>query len=234
MPHSKAHTPFREVWHLWITPDFGPVERGEMAPPWVDQRQLDFHALRELLLSAFGNGPLNIRVPNDTIDQVTIHTRMDTHGEGDEMRCVDLAKRLRLEGKKQAGDVLDVSRLWANRQHLTNRAVVPPPVILPLLVETHDYEDMCQAKIAAKMRLGMLKEHPIEALRRTFSGEQGVDMSMDLSPEDQQGYLPERLREALADLLGAPYQSEAVIDFVSHDPLPAWAKQDMEAWGKPR
>src|SRR5690606_33129876 len=107
MPKRK---PYREVWHLWVTPDFQRVERGDSNRPWVDQRQVDFSALRQLCQDTFAIGPCYFRVPSDTIDQVTLHMReaADLDG-GESVRCGDFARSFLQASRKQKSDVVDVA-----------------------------------------------------------------------------------------------------------------------------
>lgn len=209
-----------------ISPDFSRVERGEMLPPWVDQRQLDFERLRKLLVDGLVFGNVNVRVPNDTIDQVTVHKRLAATEMGsDSMRCKDLADRLRKEGAKQKGKVIDVSKAWKNRQHLTNRYEVPPPIILPMLMESEDFEDMMMARTNTKLFLGMLKEHPIERMQRAFaSGASGDPQEIEDDEEIQEGRLSPQLQEGFEALFGIAYLPYAIIDVVSHDRFPSWVK----------
>lgn len=218
------HTPFRAVWHLMLAIDFRRVESGEIEAPWVDQTTLDFQHLRSVLHDMIGYPGLNVRVPNDTIDQVTIHTRRETYDGEDAsgIRCVDFAKRLRLEARKQAGPVIDVSRIWAGRHTLANRERVPPPVILPMVVEADDYEEMVQARLSAMVRLGMLKEHPMAWIARAFSGEEPGERGE--AEEAGEGVLPEALRHELERLFGIEYEPGALLDDPSLDPLPRWAR----------
>ncbi|MFY0990877.1 hypothetical protein [Halomonas sp. C05BenzN] len=207
---------FSEVWHLWVAPDFSRVERGEIEPPWVDQRQVDFTALRQLYMDTFSNGLVDIRVPNDTIDQVTVHFRemSGTGGVSESMRCRDFANGLLEASRQQNGPVVDVAAVWDGLHHLAERRLVPPPIVLPMLVEAEDFEDMVSVQIAAKMRLGMMSGHPLEEM---LSGRKSQERG------DQQGYLPEAFRARLEEILGAEYIAEAVVDCgVAHDPHPEW------------
>ena len=220
-----ARSPYREVWHLMAWPDFSRVERGEDPPPWVNQRQLDFEHLRQLLADGLMPGSANIRVATDTIDQVTVQFREQEAGMGSElMRCKDLADRLRKEASKQSGNVIDVSRVWANRQYLTDRNMVPPPIMLPVVVESHDFEDMMMARMNASLRLGMLKEHPIERMARQATNPSQGEFDESHQEKAQEGRLPSLLKEGFEELFGIAYKSETFIDFVSHDPLPKWAR----------
>lgn len=220
MPRS----PFREVWHLMIAPDFSRVMTGEVPPPWVDQHTLDFPRLRELLDEHLVFGSASLRIPNDTIDQVTIHTRIEQSALGMEaMRCTDLADILRAEGRQQSAEIIDVRRAWKDKQPLNDRNVVPPPVVLPMLLEADDFEDMMLSRSSATMVLGMYKEHPIERMARRATESQGVPKDSDRE-EPQEGRLPPGLLAGFQELFGIPYKVESVIDVVSHDTMPAWAR----------
>ncbi|CAM3843251.1 hypothetical protein VRRI112168_02850 [Vreelandella rituensis] len=218
MPRS----PFRTVWHLWIDPDFSRIESGELPAPWVDQTRLDFGQLRDLLSSALVHEGINLRVPNDIIDMVTCQSRIDE--EGADARCQDLAKRLRLEARKQTGPVIDVGKVWANRQTLPDRREVPPPMVLPMVIETDDYEEMIHLRLDTLMRLGVVKEHPVARLFNA-AAEGRSEIAADDQGESHVGVLPESLRLAFQDMFGIAFHPKVMLDTASTDPLPAWAKR---------
>jgi hypothetical protein len=67
------------------------------------------------------------------------------------MRCTDLADILRAEGRQQSAEIIDVRRAWKDKQPLNDRNVVPPPVVLPMLLEADDFEDMMLSRSSATM-----------------------------------------------------------------------------------
>jgi hypothetical protein len=222
-----ARPPFRTVWHLWIEPDFSRIESGELPPPYVNQIRFDFTRLQSLLSDYFVHEGVGLRVPNDTIDILTFQGRMDV--EGLDIRFQDLAKRLRLEARKQTGPVIDVGKIWASRLSAPDRRVVPPPMVLPMVVETSDYEEMIHLRFNLLMRLGIIKEHPMDAFISAAMGEGADHLANDQKVQDeadsQTGELPEFLREAFGDMFGVAYHPKVMLDTAATDPLPAWAKR---------
>lgn len=222
-----ARSPFRTVWHLWIAPDFTRVESGELPPPYWNQACFEFMHLQSLLSDYFVHEGVNLRVPNDTIDLITFEGRRDD--DALDSRFQDLAKRLRLEARKQSELVIDVGKVWKNRLKMADRRVVPPPMILPMVIETEDYEQMLHLRLDLMIRLGIIKEHP---MARFFSAPEAEgsnhsldDQKIQKDNEQQIGELPEFLRKAFADMFGIPYKSRVLLDTPSCDPLPAWAKR---------
>lgn len=222
-----ARQPFRTVWHLWIEPDLTSVESGELPPPYVNQARFDFTHLQSLLSDYFVHEGVSLRVPNDTIDILTFQGRMKV--EASDVRFQDLAKRLRLEARKQSEPVIDVGKVWANRLTTSDRRVVPPPMVLPMVVETADYEQMIHLRFNLLMRLGIIKEHPMQPFISAAMGEAPNHLQDDQKTqnedESQTGKLPEFMRKAFRDMFGIPYQSKVMLDTPSSDPLPAWAKR---------
>ncbi|MFY0990878.1 hypothetical protein [Halomonas sp. C05BenzN] len=213
-----SRQPFRAVWHLLLTIDFGRVDRGEIVAPWVNQASLDFQHLRDVLQGAVNYPRTNVRVANDTIDLLTIRARHGAFDGADAtgIRCLDFANALRMEAEKQKGTVIDVSHAWAGLHSLSNRAVVPPPMLLPLVIEADDEGDLLNAWWSAMAALSIAS--PLERIASAFRGE-----SPDIAREDGVGVLPEALRREIESLFGIDYDPSVILDDVSVDTLPAGA-----------
>lgn len=213
-----ARKPFRAVWNLWVDPNLSLVENGTMAAPCVDQEALDFQRLRDALDDFFATG-INLRIANDYVDVLTVHQRKVQSAEN--RRFNDLAKRLRLEARKQTGDVVDVSKVWANRLSGQDRRIVPPPFVIPMVIETANYEDMLHWLMCAKSYLGI--GLPFDAIIESFAGNAGAK---DASTEKNKdiGNLPKHLSDMFSEMFSIPYSPEVLLDVASTDPLPAWAR----------
>ncbi|MGO3701156.1 hypothetical protein ACTXK7_07310 [Vreelandella alkaliphila] len=214
-----ARTPFRAVWNLWVDPDFSQVEKGAMPAPYVDQEALDFQRLRDALDDFFATG-INLRIANDYVDVLTVHQRKVQSAEN--RRFNDLAKRLRLEARKQTGDVIDVSKVWAKRLSGQDRRIVPPPSVIPMVIETADYEDMLHWLMCAKSYLGM--GLPFDAVIQSFTGNAGAKEASTEKNKDI-GSLPKHLNDMFSQMFSIPYTPQVLLDVASTDPLPAWAKR---------
>ena len=141
---ARTSKPFKLALGLWVSPDFSLVMSGRAKPPRVNHLHLDYLALRDALKTAFRYGPaVEISVPNDTIDQVTLHTRAGMLGtqasHTTSVRCSDFGEAmLRCVSKEH---VIDVRNAWhsLHATHVRDRAFAPPPVIIPFVVEASDF-----------------------------------------------------------------------------------------------
>lgn len=198
---------FQAVFALWITPDFSEVNAGRLPPPRVNHSTVDFEKLARAFEEFFPYGPaVQIQVPNDTIDQVSVHVRASGKHTST-MRCEDFGKALLAVAKSNKGQVLDVSQAWNGLHALPNRDFAPPPVILPLVVTAEDFEDAMIWHANTRPILGLKAFDPLEEL--THPG----------STQDN-GFWPAHIRERLADIFGTKYEAPGVIDRMASDPLP--------------
>lgn len=137
---SKAN--YQMVCGLWVLPDFREVEAGRRAPPRVDHDKVDFEALAQLISDEFCYGPpAVVSVANDTIDQVTIHSRlgliqMPQRGMGDPT-CKDFGRAAlqMAPGHLKHNGVIDVRKAWEPLHCLPNRSFAPSgrdPVLCPV------------------------------------------------------------------------------------------------------
>jgi hypothetical protein len=202
--------PFRMVYNLWLAPSFERVLAGKAQPPFVDHNAVDFEYLRAVLADEFRFGsPLQIRLANDTIDQVTVHMRQARQNPR-RIKCQDFAGLLLTEASKQTLGIIDIRRQWALLHHLTDRRNAPPPVLVPIVVEASDAEDGIMWSHQARMGLGVKAAHPDVAM----------DLARQKKNDDHQGHLTVRLHKALAKCFNTPYLPFCLLDWAASDPLP--------------
>lgn len=199
---------FQMVCGLWITPDFTNVLAGRTSPPRVNHSAIDFAALHDALSELFPYGPpVQIQVPNDTIDQVAVHVRVS--GEwGRSIRCEDFGSALLLCAKGTTQKVIDVRTAWASLHALPDRAFAPPPVILPFVVTAADFEDAMIWHTSTRPSLGLKVFDPIEA------------MSAGDRNKPDNGWLPAWFLERLHQIFNAPFEPMSVLDRMSMDKPP--------------
>jgi hypothetical protein len=206
--HGSA---FRMVYNFWIAPNFERVLAGKAKPPFVNHDQVDFEYLRSVIADEFRFGsPVEIRLANDTIDQVTAHVREAT-GNAQLMKCQDFAELLLDAAGKQPSAIIDVRGEWAPLHQLKERGHAPPPILVPIVVEAFDAEDGMLWSQQARMRLGVRAANP----------EFFMNPSRQQREDDHQGYLTDRLHKALAKCFSTPYLPYCLLDWAASDPLPA-------------
>lgn len=158
---------------LWITPDFSDVEAGRAKPPRVNHDLISYRELRELLKATFTFGPpVDLLVPNDTVDQVTAHMRMGMFpgvaaAATENMRASRDFGTSMLELAGEAVDgVIDVRRSWGSKhaQPVRDRAFAPPPSMLPFVVVAEDFEDAMIWHASTRPVLGLQVFDPMKAL----------------------------------------------------------------------
>ena len=206
---------FNLVNSLWVSVDFADVMAGRAEPPWVNHDRINFPALAELLARSFEYGPpVRIRVPNDTIDQATVHARMGViplrpGKKAGDPACTDFGDALLVASRKNTDDVIDVRQSWAPMHYLPNRAKAPPPLVLPFVMEAVDFED---AAISAASML------PILGLPMPPIFPEGE--AARAKRQEQPGRLPAALRKGLEDLFGCKFESTAFLNRLASDPMP--------------
>ncbi|MCK1788643.1 hypothetical protein [Pseudomonas violetae] len=206
--HGSA---FRMVYNFWLAPNFERVLAGKAQRPYVNHDHVDFEYLRSVIADEFRFGsPVEIRLANDTIDQVTAHVREATR-DLDLMKCHDFAELLLGEARSQSTSIIDVRSGWKPLHQLKERRHAPPPVLLPIVVESSDAENGILWSQQARMRLNVRAANP-EFL---------FNPSHKQSGDDQQGYLTDRLQKALAKCFNTPYLPYCLLDWATSDPLPA-------------
>ena len=205
---------FRLALGLWVTPDFSAVMAGRSKPPRVNHDGISFAQLRALLQSTFVYGPpVDILVPNDTVDQVTAHMRMGmvpgvkAAASEDLCACRDFGvTMLELAGNASDG-VIDVRKAWY-AQHadpVRDRSYAPPPLLLPFVVVANDFEDAMIWHASTRPLFGLEPFDPMLALageRTSFRG----------------GRLPKALQAGLRDVFGCPFDEfPSMLDLLSMD-----------------
>jgi hypothetical protein len=204
---------FNMVAALWVTPDFAEGEAGRRQPPRVNHSKVDYPALASFIEELFPYGPRpRIQVPNDTIDQVTIHMRqLRGVRTGVTMRCEDFGQALLTQAKGQKGSVVDVRSAWDKLHFLPNRDAAPPPMVIPFVATFTDFEDAMIWMVSTRPSFGL---QPIDIL--ATSDERGAQQNLEgtLSPE---------ALKRLEDIFGTPFSPPALLDRMASDAPPAYA-----------
>lgn len=207
----KRSGAFRMVYNFWIAPNFERVLAGKSKPPFVNHDEVDFEYLRSVIADEFRFGsPVEMRLANDTIDQVTAHVREATRNPR-LMKCRDFAELLLDAAAKQSSTIIDIRGEWAPLHQLKERRHAPPPILVPIVVESFDVEDGILWSQQARMRLGVRAANP----------EYFMNPTRQQREDDHQGYLTDRLHKALAKCLNTPYLPYCLLDLAASDPLPA-------------
>jgi hypothetical protein len=200
--------PYSIVCSLWISPDFSDVLAGRKAPPRLNHDQVNFSELNAFIKELFPYGPpVTIQVPNDTIDQVTMHLRQGQSTE-QAIRCVDFGQLLLAAAKKQKSPVVSIRAAWKPLHALPERTFAPPPVLLPFVVTAADFEDAMLWWGSTRPSIGL----------------QMVDIFEPQAPVEHQGHLPKFALQRLDAIFGSPFETHAVLDRMCADPAPAWSQ----------
>lgn len=201
---------YRAAYCLWITPDFSEVMSGRAKPPRVNHDHVDFAALAALLQAAFHFGPpKTIRVPNDTIDQTTVHTRLglvplpQKRGVGS-YRCEDFGQAALVASRSGVEVVFDVRAAWKPLHYLPDRNFAPPPCGVVFVMESDDFEDNMIAGASLRPVIGM----------------QMIGPGFSPPPENESGRLPDALKSRLEHVFGCQFERECVVDRIAQDPTP--------------
>jgi hypothetical protein len=202
---------YRAVYCLWITPDFSEVMAGRAEPPRINHDRIDFTALAALLDGVFHYGPpKTIHVPNDTIDQTTVHTRLglvhlpQKRGVGS-YRCEDFGKAALVALRSSAETVFDVRAAWKPLHYLPDRSFAPPPCGVVFVMETDDFEDNM---------IGGASLRPVIGL-------QMIGQGFGPPPENEAGQLPDDLKSGLERIFSCQFERECVVDRIAQDAAPS-------------
>lgn len=209
---------FRLALGLWVTPDFSEVMAGRADPPRVNHDRVDFGKLRALLRKTFHYGPpVDILVPNDTVDQVTAHGRMGMipgvrAAASEELKaCRDFGQTmLELAGAAVDG-VIDVRAAWKPRhgEPVRDRRYAPPPSLVPFVVVADDFEDAQIWHASARTLFGLKPFDPMAA-------------ALGASQSFEGGRLPVALADGLKAVFGCPFEdAHSLLDRLSMDMPPA-------------
>lgn len=197
--------PFRSAISLWVKPDFSEVEAGKIAPPRINHSKIDFESLLDAMQKLFSYPPhVNIRVANDTIDQITTHRRGETIPS---IRCEDFGAAMLLCAKKQKGSIIDVRSAWSKLHILSDRDFAPPPVALPFIIESDDFEDAM---------FWQSNTYPIFGL---------PPFSFSSPNTSGPSKLPELFRKQIGDIFGCQFTDFALLDRMETDKLPKYIQE---------
>lgn len=216
---------FRLALGLWVTPDFSAVMAGRAEPPRLNHDRVDFGQLRALLRKTFHYGPpVDILVPNDTVDQVTAHGRLGmipgvpAAATENLKACRDFGRSMLDLASSAADGVIDVRASWQQKhgEPVRNRKYAPPPSLVPFVVVADDFEDA---------QIWHASTRPLFGLKR-------FDVMAAASGEEQSfegGRLPAGLAEGLEKIFGCPFEdSNSLLDRLSMDQPPAEYEMDRE------
>ncbi|RTL35471.1 MAG: hypothetical protein EKK53_24265 [Burkholderiales bacterium] len=208
---------FRQVFGLWIAPDFSGVQQGLIAPPYVNHDEVNYETLL-LTLNDFFSCPerVRLRIPNDTIDQVTIHFRI-AGADPTTAQCSDFAELL-LKATPGSRSTIPVRQHWQSLHYLKDRKHAPPPALLMFVVEG-TFEAVMIWFGQAWLRLGI----------------RAGDMTVMLDPNgpkdsDYEGRLPLVLRSAFEEAFGVPYVEPCQLTKLASSAPPAWVVEAAAAW----
>lgn len=209
---------YRMVCGLWVFPDFSDVEAGRRPPPRVDHDKVDFAVLASLLVETFCYGPpVVVTVANDTIDQVTIHSRlgiiqMPQRGDGDPT-CRDFGQvALQVApAHLHSNGIIDVRQAWRPLHCLQDRSFAPPPTVIPFFAQSGNFEDAMIWFGQCQMVMG------VDVMGKMFSDEPN-------SEDDQVGVLPEALQSGLADIFGCPFEQRVILSRLAEDSPPRYVR----------
>lgn len=203
---------FRQVVCLWVSPDFTAFQQGRGEAPRVNHSMVDFRRLHAALATEFRFGPkVSIQVANDTIDQVTVHTRMAQ--DPDDIRCADFGENMLKVAQSSAGDVLDVRRAWASLHVLEDRDYAPPPIGIPFLVTAADFEDAQIWLASTRPQLGLRPYDPFDE---------------PSASERDEGRLSKKLKSSLESIFRVPFEQFALLTRVASDQLPGWVEAELD------
>lgn len=208
---QKNKKPFLAAMALWVSPDFSDVMRGLSPPPRVNHSTVNFQALHQLFSDVFRHGPPHVlRVANDTIDQVVVHTRsggvpIKPKGKGS-MQCEDFGELLIKVAARHEGAIIDVRSAWAPLQHM-DRDHAPPPMVIPFILETQDFEDALIWHHGSKVLLGV---------------KQAINMHdpLDEDPSKHQGEFPSEAMRRLEQIFGCRFEPEVVLASMAYSKVP--------------
>jgi len=187
---------------LWITPNFSTeMEMGIVPPPRVDHDKVDwegFLAVLEAKFQAKQQG-VNMRLCDDTIDQVTIHMKECGELPGT-IECLEFGAALQDKAKRSKKSIVPIRSEWSTLHYLEDRKQAPPPVMLPLVL-SGQVDDIVLFVNNIRLHLGI-----------KFAGDvMGMIMQTPIKEEDHQGHLSPDLLELFESHFGLAYKSYAVI-----------------------
>jgi hypothetical protein len=196
----KQHLPIL----FWITPEFTPaMQRGEVHAPRVDHSKIDWAALLSDLKVFFkpDRHGVEMRIADDTIDQVTIHMKEAGQHPG-EIDYKEFGVVLQRVSQEAGGEVVPVRSDLEGLHFLADRDNAPPPIALPLVL-VGDLTDAILFFRTMRLLLGV-KADEVEHIFQSPDQDR---------TDDQQGYLPSELMDLFASYFGLPYKKYAMVTF---------------------
>lgn len=172
------------------------MQRGELAPPHVDFDAVDADSIAGAI-AAFNECGENVtvRVPNDAIDQVTVHYRMTGRMPGS-AKC----------------DSFKVTAYYEHEQH--GRRSLPP-----VLERVEGRPRTPHVQIANGFRIAKWSHQFIVRL-----GIRAADISKQLlgnsQGEDYQGHLPDELGRCIGRTFGIAYRPECLVTGLASSRVP--------------
>lgn len=213
---------FKAVYGLWVAPDFSRVQAGLEEPPRVNHDEIDYVALRQALVDTFRYGPRpEIFVANDTIDQVTMHLRAGVFsGASPDMeraQCKEFAEAMLRLKAPPSGGVIDVRRAWAQLHAgpVRDRTYAPPPVIIPFLIKSVDFEDAIIWESQCRYPMGL---SPFDIMKE-LEGKAQVDGESRLPPE---------LQSQLGEIFGTPFIQPGLLVRMASNKMPAYITEGAQ------
>jgi hypothetical protein len=171
--------------------------------------KVDYDGLAQYLGEHFNFRNSRLRVPNDMLDQATLHMRALGMDTGDP-EGQDFLRLLITGASKQPGTVIDVRNEWRPLHRLKDRTFAPPPCALTMVMETHDWEDAAQVLMYMRMQVGITAGTP-----------QGM---MDRANATHEGRLNPPFLHYLKTTFGIAYKPEVAFTNPCHERVPPWAK----------
>lgn len=210
---AKARQPHRFAINLLLAPNFDAIEHlvlaGKVQAPRVDMHQVDYERMAEFLGERFNFRGSKLRVPNDMLDQATLHMRAMGMAKGDPEGQDFLAAFVKL-AEAGSEQVVDVRKAWSPLHRIRDRTFAPPPCAISMLMETHDWEDGAQVLMRMRLMVGITAGTPQGVLERdnaTTEGRIGTDFL-----------------EYLEKTFGVPYKPFVTLTNPYFTKIPEWAK----------
>ncbi|MGJ7490250.1 hypothetical protein [Variovorax sp. ZT4R33] len=207
---------FQLVAGLWICPELSePMAWCGRVRHRVDHDAIDYGALGDFLERHFYCGePVALRMPNDTVDHVTVHPRLRS-AQPESAKCNDFAEQL-LHAAGDDQSPIPVRHAWDALHRHKDRRRAPPPVLLMFLIEG-TFEAVTIWHAQASMRLGIR------------AADLSVLLSGEMKDSDHAGQLTDELAAELERQFGVPYQRGCMLAKMVSTPPPAWATGSAES-----
>lgn len=208
----KVRQPERFAINLLIAPDFDAIQdrilSGQMQAPRVNMHTVNYSALADYLGETFNFKGSRLRVPNDLLDQATLHTRALGIAKGDP-EGHDFLRVLLNFAASSSDQVVDVRQGWRPLHHIQDRTFAPPPCALSMVMESHDYEDAAQVLVYMRMRVGITAGTP-----------QGM---LDRANATTEGRIGPKFQAFLQEMFGVGFKPFVAFTHPCFERVPNWA-----------